>query len=171
MNGRLDWLGLFGGLAGVTLVVYDQFGTATSSLGGYLFVVLALIGISAGSLYQKRFCAGMDLRTGGFVQLTTAAIVMFFLADHFEGFKVIWTPTLIFASAWLSLVNSIGAISLLYVLMRKGDASKVAGLFHMIPSVTALMSFFVLGESFNGIKIIGFVITALAVYACTHKRV
>jgi drug/metabolite transporter (DMT)-like permease len=166
---RLDWIGLFGGLVGVALVVYDQFGAATASLSGYLFVVLALIGISAGSLYQKRFCSGMDLRTGGFVQLTTASIVMFFLADHFEGLKVLWTPTLIFASAWLSLVNSIGAISILFLMMRKGEASKVAGLFHLIPSVTAVMSFFVLGESFNIIKAIGFVITALAVYACTHK--
>jgi drug/metabolite transporter (DMT)-like permease len=166
----IDWAGLFGGLIGVAMVVYDQFGSATTNIAGYLFVLLALVGITVGSLYQKKFCSGMDLRTGGFVQLTTASLVMFFLAEHFEQLKVSWTPTMIFASTWLSLVNSIGAISILYVMIRKGEASKVAGLFHLIPSVTALMGYVALGEPFNSIKAVGFAITALAVYACTHKK-
>ncbi|MBS7674233.1 EamA family transporter, partial [Vibrio cholerae] len=94
-------------------------------------------------------CSGMDLRTGGCIQLVTASFVTFFLADHFENLAVQWTPTMIFASGWLSLVNSIGAISILYILMRQGEASKVAGLFHLIPAVTALMVFVILGESFT----------------------
>ena len=168
---RVEWLGLVGGLFGVALVVYEQLGvSATASLTGYLCVVLALVGITAGSLYQKKYCTGMDLRTGGFIQLATASFVMFFLADHFENLAVQWTPTMIFASGWLSLVNSIGAISILYILMRNGEASKVAGLFHLIPAVTALMGFVFLGESFSAINAVGFAITALAVYACTHVK-
>lgn len=167
----VEWLGLVGGLAGVALVVYEQLGsTATAGLSGYLCVVLALVGITTGSLYQKKFCSGMDLRTGGFIQLTTAAIVMYFLADHLEGLAVQWTPTMIFASGWLSLVNSIGAISILFILMRKGEASKVSGLFHLIPAVTALMGYVFLDESFSVINAIGFAITAMAVYACTHTK-
>jgi drug/metabolite transporter (DMT)-like permease len=168
----IEWIGLVGGLMGVALVVFEQLvnGSATASLSAYLCVVLALIGISAGSLYQKKFCSGMDLRTGGFVQLTAAAIVTFFLADHFESLQVTWTPAMIFASTWLSLVNSIGAISILFILMRKGEASKVAGLFHLIPSVTALMGFLFLGESFSLINAVGFSITAMAVYVCTHGK-
>lgn len=168
---RVEWFGLVGGLFGVALVVYEQLGNAsTGNLAAYLCVVLALIGITTGSLYQKKFCSGMDLRTGGFVQLTAAAIVMFFMADHFESLAVRWTPTMIFASGWLSLVNSIGAVSILFILMRKGEASKVAGLFHLIPAVTALMGFIFLGESFSAINAVGFAITALAVYACTHIK-
>lgn len=167
----VEWLGLVGGLFGVALVVYEQLAsTAAASLSAYLCVVLALVGITAGSLYQKKYCSGMDLRTGGFIQLTTAAIVMFFLAEHFEGLAVRWTPTMVFASSWLSLVNSIGAISILFILMRKGEASRVAGLFHLIPAVTALMGFVFLGETFSFINAVGFVITALAVYVCTHKK-
>ena len=168
----IEWLGLAGGLLGVGLVVFEQFssGIGTASVPGYLCVVLALIGISAGSLYQKKYCAWMDVRTGGFVQLTTAAIVMFFLADHVESLRVEWTPTMIFASSWLSLVNSIGAISILFILMRQGEASKVAGLFHLIPSVTALMGFLFLGESFSMINAVGFGITAIAVYVCSHAK-
>jgi drug/metabolite transporter (DMT)-like permease len=67
-------------------------------------------------------------------------------------------------------VNSIGAISILFMLMRKGEASKVAGLFHLIPSVTALMGFLFLGESFSMINAIGFGITGMAVYVCTHAK-
>ena len=95
---------------------------------------------------------------------------MFFMADHFEGLAVTWTPTMIFASGWLSLVNSIGAISILFILMRKGEASKVAGLFHLIPAVTALMGFVFLGETFSAINGLGFAITAAAVYVCTHAK-
>ena len=167
----IEWLGLVGGLFGVGLVVFEQLdNAATASLPAYLCVVLALVGITAGSLYQKKYCTGMDLRTGGFVQLTTAAIVMFFLAEHIESLAVRWTPTMIFSAGWLSLVNSIGAISILFILMRKGEASKVAGLFHLIPAVTALMGFAFLGETFSAINALGFAITALAVYVCTHAK-
>ena len=167
----VEWLGLVGGLFGVGLVVFEQLGNAaTASLPAYLCVVLALVGITAGSLYQKKYCTDMDLRTGGFVQLTTAAIVMFFLAEHIESLAVRWTPTMIFSAGWLSLVNSIGAISILFILMRKGEASQVAGLFHLIPAVTALMGFAFLGETFSAINALGFAITALAVYVCTHAK-
>jgi len=168
----VEWIGLVGGLAGVALVVWEQLASAraAASLTAYLCVVLALAGISAGSLYQKKFCAGMDLRTGGCIQLGTAAVVMFFLAEHYEALHVQWTPTLLFASTWLSLVNSIGAISILFVLMRNGEASKVAGLFHLIPAVTALMGFVFLGERFSALNALGFAITAAAVYVCTHPH-
>lgn len=168
--GRLEWLGLVGGLAGVALVVYEQLGrSATAGWPAYLCVVLALVGITAGSLYQKKYCSDMDLRTGGCIQLAAAAIVVFFLADHVEGLAVRWTPTLVFACGWLSLANSIGAISILFILMRQGQASKVAGLFHLIPAVTALMGFLFLGETFSALNTLGFAITALAVYACTRE--
>ena len=109
----------------------------------------------------------MDLRTGGFVQLATAAIVMFFLANLVEALAVQWRATMIFASAWLSLVNSIGAISILFVLMHKGEASKVSGLFHLIPGVTAVVGYLFLGETFSLVNAVGFGITAIAVYVCT----
>jgi drug/metabolite transporter (DMT)-like permease len=168
--GGIEWLGLVGGLFGVGLVVFEQLGGATAGLPAYLCVVLALAGITAGSLYQKKYCAGMDLRTGGFIQLATAAVVMFFLAEHVESLAVEWNPTMVFAAGWLSLVNSIGAISILFILMRQGEASKVAGLFHLIPAVTALMGLVFLGEPFSAVNALGFAITALAVYATTHAR-
>lgn len=164
-----QWGGLIIGLMGVGLVVSNKVGFGDVASGGYFAVVLALVGITAGTLYQKKFCVGMDLRTGGFVQLTVASVVMFFLAKNFEGFDVQWTTPLILSSAWLSIVNSIGAISLLYIMMRKGEASKVASLFYLIPSVTAIMGFLVLGEKLSDIALIGFLVTASGVYITTKK--
>lgn len=164
-----QWVGLATGLVGVGLVVSNKIGFGAASLAGYGAVVLALVGITLGSLYQKRFCVGMDLRTGGFVQLVTASVVVFVLAQHFENLQVEWTTGLILSSAWLSIVNSIGAISLLFILMRQGEASKVASLFYLIPSVTALMGFFVLGETLSSTALVGFFVTAGAVYLTTRR--
>jgi drug/metabolite transporter (DMT)-like permease len=165
-----QWLGLIGGLFGVALVVGNKVGAGTAGLSGYGAVVFALIGITLGTLYQKKYCTGMDLRTGGFVQLGVASLVALYLSLRFEGFAVQWNPALIFASSWLSIVNSIGAISLLFVMMRKGEASKVSSLFYLIPGVTALMGFAVLGERMTVMSVAGFIVTAGAVYVCIRGR-
>lgn len=163
-----QWLGLAGGLCGVLLVVSDKVGAGSAGLAGYGAVLLALAGITLGTLYQKKYCAGMDLRTGGCVQLGVASVVALALSLQVEGFQVQWTPALLLASGWLSVVNSIGAISLLFFMMRKGEASKVASLFYLIPGVTALLGFAVLGETLSVMAVAGFVVTAGAVYVCTR---
>ena len=165
-------IGLAGGLCGVALVVGDKLAASAGGggIGGFGACLLALAGITLGTLYQKRFCGAMDLRTGGFVQLLVASLVALGLALGVEGFDVQWTPRLLFASAWLSIVNSIGAISLLFILMRKGEASKVASLFYLIPGVTAFMGYIFLGETLSSMSVAGFVVTAGAVYACTRNR-
>jgi len=129
---------------------------------------LALAGITLGTLYQKKYCAGMDLRTGGCVQMGVASVVALALSLQVEGFQVRWTAALLLASGWLSVVNSIGAISLLFFMMRKGEASKVASLFYLIPGVTALLGFAVLGETLSVMALAGFAVTAGAVYVCTR---
>lgn len=166
VSGR-QWLGLAAGLGGVALVVADRIDAA--SLAGLGAVSLALAGITLGTLYQKKYCADADLRTGGVIQLTVASVVALPLALVVEGFEVRWTPTLVLASGWLSIVNSIGAVSLLFLMMRKGEASKVANLFYLIPGTTALMGFAVLGETLGAVTLAGFIVTAGAVHVCTRK--
>ncbi len=87
-----------------------------------------------------------------------------------EGFAVQWAPAMLFATGWLAVVNSIGATSLLFILMRKGEASKVASLFYLIPGVTALMAYAVLGETLDALALAGFLVTAGAVWLCTRSR-
>lgn len=164
-----QWFGLLIGLVGVSLVVGHKIQLGEAGLDGYLAVVLALMGITSGTLYQKRFCASMDIRTGGFIQLSVASLITFVLAQHYEGLAVIWSNEFILATAWMSLVNSIGAISLLYLLIRRGEASRVASLFYLIPSVTALMAFIVLGEVLTPLAIMGFVVTAMGVWLSVKR--
>lgn len=173
LHERVDarqWLGLAGGLAGVALVVADRLGDGGVSLAGLGAVVLALAGITAGTLYQKKYCLDADLRTGGVVQLAVASVVALGLSLWVEGFEVRWSLPLLLASGWLSLVNSIGAVSLLFLMMRNGEASKVASLFYLIPGTTALMGWMVLGETPGMMAVAGFGVTAGAVYVCTRGR-
>jgi drug/metabolite transporter (DMT)-like permease len=169
-TGTRQWIGMAGGVLGVLLVVWHKLGAGSAGIGAYLAAVIALAGITLGTLYQKKYCAAMDLRTGGFVQLFVATLVALPLSLGLESFDVRWTPTMVFASGWLSIVNSIGATSLLFILMRKGRASQVASLFYLIPGVTALMAYAVLGETLNALTLAGFVATGAAVWFCTRGR-
>ena len=166
---RTQVVGLGLGLAGVALVVWNKIHLDGGSLAGYGAVLLALLGISTGTLYQKKFCSGMDLRTGGFIQLSVATAIVGVIGYLREGLTVHWTPELIGSSLWLSLINSIGAISVLFLMVRRGEASRVATLFYLIPSVTALMGFAVLHETLTPLQIAGFLISASGVYLATRK--
>ncbi|MCG9107711.1 DMT family transporter [Laribacter hongkongensis] len=159
-----QWFGAFLGVAGVGVGVAQHGGFGSSTIAGYLFVGLALFGITVGTLYQKHFCAGLDLRTAGFVQLIAATILTAFLAGHSEGFQAQWGLPLLGSVAWLSIINSIGAVTVWFVLIQRGEAAKVSSLFHLIPGATALMGFAVLGETLSQLSIVGFAMTAVAVY-------
>jgi drug/metabolite transporter (DMT)-like permease len=107
-----QWMGLGVGLLGVGLVLSVKLGEGAGSALGSLACVAALLGITAGTLYQKRFCAGMDLRTGSVVQFVAAGIVTAPLAFFLETMKIEWTGEFVFALLWLVVVLSLGAISL-----------------------------------------------------------
>ncbi|MDB5366507.1 MAG: peptide transporter ATP-binding protein, partial [Rhodospirillales bacterium] len=105
-----QWFGLVCGLVGVLIVVSHKLALGLGTPLGMLLAVVALIGISAGTVYQKRFCAGMDLRSGAVVQFTAAAIGLAPFAQALEGWSMRATPSFLFALAWLVLVLSVGAV-------------------------------------------------------------
>jgi drug/metabolite transporter (DMT)-like permease len=167
--GRRQWLGLSAGLIGVALVVVDRVSLGGASWEGYAVTFAALVALACGTLYQKKYCSGMDLRTGSFIQVAVAGAVVFLPALRFEGLEVEWTGTLILASAWLSLANSIGAFTLLYVLLRKGEASRVSALFYLVPPITAIMGFVAFHETLGPAALAGFAITVGGVYLGTRQ--
>ncbi|MFZ4285374.1 DMT family transporter [Variovorax sp. HJSM1_2] len=167
--GRWQMLGLAGGVLGVALVVASKGAGSGVSLLAVAVTLLGLLGLVAGTLYQKRFCAGMDLRSGAFVQMAVATLAAAALAGPAEGFTVHWHGELLFAMLWLGLVNSIGAFSLLFVMVRRGQAGQVASLFYLIPGVSALMGFALLGERLSLLAVAGFAVSAIAVLACVRK--
>ena len=145
--GARQWLGLALGLAGVALVVSAKTSLTGLSWESVGMSFLALGSITVGTLYQKRFCGPFDLRTGSVIQFVAALAVMAPFAIFVEHLAVRWTGEFLFALSWLVVVLSIGAISLLMLLIRRGAATKVASLFYLVPPVTALIAYFVFGET------------------------
>src|SRR5262245_12839713 len=164
-----QWLGLGAGLIGVVLVVGDHVSLGDASWAGYAATFAALAALVCGTLYQKRFCSTMDLRTGGFIQLAAAGAAVFLPALLLDGLQVEWSWTLILASSWLSLANSIGAFSLLYVLLRNGEASRVSALFYLVPPVTAIMAFVAFRETLSHAALAGFAIAVGGVSLGTRQ--
>ncbi len=159
-----QWLGLALGFVGVALVVSGKFGD-TAALGPMLVPALcALLGITVGTLYQKRYCARFDLRTGSIIQFVPTALATLPVILLFDGFHVDWTGDFIFALAWLVLVLSIGAISLLNLLIRSGSAVNVASLFYLTPLSTALIAFLMFDEKLGWLAVLGMGLAVSGVY-------
>jgi hypothetical protein len=112
------WLGLGLGFVGVMLVLAGKLGYG-GSVWAIVACVAALAGITAGTLYQKRWCAGQDLRTGNLIQFSAAAGDCWLVALLLETRRIDWTPELVLALVWLVVVLSLGAIPLLYLLLRR----------------------------------------------------
>jgi drug/metabolite transporter (DMT)-like permease len=160
---RRQWAGLLLGLLGVGLVVFDKMGTdfGVSALGS---AVVALVGITAGTLYQKRFCPAFDWRTGAVAQFLPTAVVTLLFAALTENFRVEWVGEFAFALAWLVLVLSLGAVSLLNWLIRNSGAVNVASLFYLVPPCTALVAWLLFGDTFSGLAIFGMAVAVGGVY-------
>jgi drug/metabolite transporter (DMT)-like permease len=158
-----QWVGLALGFAGVGLVVSGKFGDA--ALGPMLIPALvALLGITAGTLYQKRFCARFDLRTGSVIQFVPTALVTAVAVALFEDYRIEWTGEFLFALGWLVLVLSLGAISLLNLLIRSGSAVNVASLFYLTPPTTALIAWAVFGEKLTSTAAAGMALAVAGVW-------
>jgi drug/metabolite transporter (DMT)-like permease len=158
-----QWVGLVLGLVGITLVLSGRL-SAGFDIAGIELTLLALVGITVGTLYQKRFCPGLDWRTGAVVQFIPAAIATAIMAGITEGFKVDFVPSFLFALSWLVLVLSIGAISLLNYLIRHGTSVNVASLFYLVPASTVLIAWLLFGETLSVMAICGMVLTIAGVY-------
>jgi drug/metabolite transporter (DMT)-like permease len=158
-----QWIGLVLGFLGVALVVFGKVGAGFSA-SALLPAVVALLGITAGTLYQKRFCPAFDWRTGSVAQFLPTAVVTLLVASLTESFRVEWTGELFFALGWLVLVLSVGAISLLNWLIRHSEAVNVASLFYLVPPSTALLAWLLFGDSFSAIALLGMALAVGGVY-------
>lgn len=158
-----QWCGMAMGLAGVGVVVFAKFGIGVVNLTALGSAVIGLLGITLGTLYQKRHCANMSLVTGGIVQFGATGLMLAVLAFALETREVRWTGQFVFALLWLSIVLSLGAISLLYLMIRRGAASQVASLFFLTPAVTAVLAFFLFGEALPTLAVGGMALTAAGV--------
>ncbi len=158
-----QWLGLLLGFLGVTLVITARTDGGITNATTLTATTIALVGITLGTIYQKRFCPLTDLRTGGAIQYAASGVVFFTLALLTESRRIEWTGELIFALAWLVLVLSVGAVGLLYLLIRHGAASRVASLFYLAPPVTVLTAWLLFDERLGPSALIGLGIVVMGV--------
>ena len=158
-----QWAGLLLGIAGVALIVQGKAGGETTAIG-WIAAVVALIGMTIGTLYQKHFGGRIDWRPGFLVQYAAAGTMLGIGALLFETRTVTWTAEFVFALAWLVFVLSFGAIWLLYFLIRRQAAARVLSLFYLTTPVTALMAYYAFGERLEPLALFGMAVCVAGVF-------
>ena len=161
-----QWLGLGLGFAGLVLVVWRKLtegspGDMVTAVN-LAWAVGALLCITAGTLYQKRWVAPCDVRSANTVQLIAAALVTAPLA-WLEPEAMQWNAQSLGALAWSVLGLTLGGSSLLYLLIQRGAAASVASLMYLVPPTTAVMAWLLFGEPITVTTVAGIALTALGV--------
>lgn len=164
-----QWSGLLLGLVGVGLIVRGKTVGGETSLLGWAAAFWGLIGITLGTIYQRRFGAGIDWRPGFLVQYAAAAVFCLAGAFLFETWIIRWTPEFLFALGWLVFVLSFGAVWLLYFLIRRAAAARVASLFYLTPPLTALMGWALFNERLDALAILGMAICVAGVFLVNRR--
>ncbi|MEO0360923.1 MAG: DMT family transporter [Pseudomonadota bacterium] len=161
--GPRRWAGMALGLAGVALVVWRKMDAGALEPFPLLLLVAALVAISYGTILQKRRAVTSRLAADGALQFAAAALVCAAAAGALETRRIDWTAEYVFALSWMVVVLSLGAISLFYAMLRRGEASKTASLFFLVPGVTAAMAWAMFGEAFGWAELAGLVLAAVGV--------
>jgi len=169
----VQWIGIVLGFSGLVLVVGADLGLVAGSTAGVTATTLGLciaglVGSTAGSLYQKTFCAGQDLRTGALLQYVGGAATVTAPALLLETNHIDWTPEFLFALGWLIVVLSFGAVTLLMLIIRHGDMSRVTAMFYLVPPVTVLMAWALFDERLTALQLVGIAVAAIGVMMVTR---
>ena len=160
-------IGLLAGLTGVGLVVMTKLTLVGLSFLSLSLAGLALASITFGTLYQKRFCPSFDLRAGSVLQFGASAVVCLPFMFLFESREIDWTFPMIAALLWSVFALSIGAISLLFVMIRDGAATKVTSYLYLTPPTTALMAWVLFDETITAMTIFGTAVTVVGLILVT----
>jgi drug/metabolite transporter (DMT)-like permease len=158
-----QWIGLILGLTGVALVLITNIRLEGLSLTSILLAFAGMFAITSGTLYQKRFCPEFDLRTGSVIQFSISTLLCVIMMLLFETREIQWTTPMIGAMLWGVLAISIGAMSLWFILLRRGDATKVSSMMYLVPPSTAIMAWLLFDEPLTPTVLVGIFITMLGV--------
>ncbi|MDB5812565.1 MAG: hypothetical protein JWN94_4687 [Betaproteobacteria bacterium] len=167
---RRQWLGIAVGFSGVVLVVWHKIDIREMTLASLCAVLVALLAVTAGTLYQRVFCQHVDLRTASLLQFAASAIVLAPLAWLVEGFRITWAWPMFGAIVFLVICASILAVSALHTLMRHGEATRVTSLFYLTPVFAVVLEFALFDVVPSAVSILGIVITCAGVALVAWKR-
>ncbi|MFG6440044.1 DMT family transporter [Roseateles sp. LKC17W] len=165
-----QWAGVALGLGGVLLVIWHKLNLGAGFGMPLLLCLMALLGITAGTLYQKRFVPQFDLRTGQVVQFGVALAATLPLAWALEPMRIVWNADVIIAMGWSILVLTAGGISLMFHMLRHGRVTAVSSTMYLVPSVTSVMAWLLFDETLGAQAIAGMGVTLLGVYLVVGQR-
>ena len=157
------WFGLFLGVFGVVLVVADGLSAEGNSWVTLSWAVIALLGLSFGQLVQKKHCADMNLISGGAVQILATIPPLLLLSWLFERGELVWHLELVISMFWMAMGVSIGALSLLYIMLQQNSASQVASVFYAVPVTAALIAWPLFDQIPTLMDWFGFIIVMLGI--------
>lgn len=164
------WLGLLLGLLGAALVITGNTGVQSVSTPVVLFSIAALLAFTIATVWEKRFGSEQHPLTSNTVQYTVGLLCTLPLAALFEPMKINITMPFILALAYLVICNSLLAISLLLMMIRRGEATKVSALFFLVPPVSAFIAWLVLDERMTLLAWAGMVVAAAGVWLVTRQK-
>lgn len=159
----LQWLGIALGFAGVALIVWHKFNIREVSVGSLIAIITALAALTTGTLYQRKFCPTVDLRSGALIQFVASFVVLLPLSIAFEGGKVQWSWQLMGAIMFLVIFASILAVNALHTLMRHNEATRVSSMLYLPPIFAVAMEYLAFGVVPSAISFIGIVVTSIGV--------
>ena len=160
---RIQWWGIVLGMIGVALVVMAKLGGDVPMIG-LLSCLVAVFAMATGTIIQKRYVGGIDLVAGNFLQAVAASLFYGVLLLTVETYYLEWTLEVTLAMIWIVVTVSIGAVTILMVLIRKGQMAATSSLFFMVPPVSAVMGYIAFGETLGITGILGFIIASIGVW-------
>lgn len=165
-----NWAGLLLGFMGLALVVWDRVASPSESLWGLGFLILGLLGITAGTLYQKRFCGTFDVRPAVALQNMISFATTIILAFAFETRVIDWTADFVFAVLWSAVALSMFASCLFFWLIQRGAAARVTSLIYLSPPTTAVMGWAMFGEVMSWMAIGGMALAMTGVALAVRQK-
>ena len=164
----IQWIGITLGFIGTVMVIGYEIGSSIPLLG-VISSIIALLGATIATIWQKKFTNNITLSVNNFYQAFAASIFLIIVSLLFEAPSINFDMRFILSMGWQIIMVSFGAYAILMYLIKKGTASKTSNLFFLVPPVTAVMAWMVLGEKLFVIDIVGLLICAFGVYIATRK--
>lgn len=168
VSGR-QWVGLAIGLIGIVMVLSDKLAFNWGKPFDLMLVGLGILSLTLGTLYQKYFCGWMDLRTGAVVQAVAATMTVGIGVLVLETGRVDWTPPFMLALGWL-IILSIVTYTLMHILFMRGDASRVASMFYLVPPFTSTVLYFFFDENLGWLAVAGIAVTVIGVALAARQQ-
>jgi drug/metabolite transporter (DMT)-like permease len=156
-----QWCGLALGLGGVGLVVGHAALSSTAQFQGMALAFIGVLGIVSGTLYFGRTCRDVPLLPGATVQFAAATLAAILGTMIFEAPHADWTSTAIAATAWNTIMVSLGGMGLYFLMLTQGTAARAVANFYLVPGTTAVLAWIFSHETLTPPALLGLLVASV----------